>query len=71
MGSTCSTSDVCGNEAADEQQKECSLETATPGSHPDEEVRSAEKKGGNSVPEARKPKPKRTKKKTKTGLFPK
>ncbi|KAK7796958.1 hypothetical protein U0070_001480 [Myodes glareolus] len=66
-----STSDVCGSEAADEQQKECSLETATPGPHPDEEVRSEEKKGGNSMPETRKPKPKRTKKKTKTGLVEK
>lgn len=66
-----STSDVCDNAAEDEQKKECSLETATPGSHPDDEIRSAEKKGDSNMPETRKPKPKKTKKKTKAGLVEK
>ncbi|XP_005361015.1 jouberin isoform X1 [Microtus ochrogaster] len=66
-----STSDVCDNAATDEQKKEHSLETATPGSQPDEEMRSADKKGDNNKPETRKPKPKKTKKKTKGGLVEK
>lgn len=71
MGYTCSTSDVSDNAAADEQKEERSLETGTPGSQPDEEIRSADKKGDNNMPETRKPKPKKTKKKTKAGLLPK
>ncbi|XP_036024794.1 jouberin isoform X2 [Onychomys torridus] len=60
-----STSDVCDNAVEGEEKKECPLETVTSGSHNDEEKCSTEQNADDSVPEKKKPKTKKTKKKTK------
>ncbi|KAL6039261.1 hypothetical protein STEG23_024154 [Scotinomys teguina] len=60
-----SPSDICDTTVEGEQRKECPLDTATSGSHHEEEQCSTEQNADDDVPEKRKAKPKKTKKKTK------
>lgn len=60
-----SASDACDSAVEGEQEKDCRVEAVTSGSHHDEEICSAEQNAHDSIPENRKPKPKKIKKKTK------